>query len=133
MPNSSDKGQRLKALLAQHGLDEDTVLFRATLPDFLDETEDPNTCFISANSDPSEAVVDVFGGGHTALATQMGPGLAFTTERDNEWTDDGRVTVALRLGDALAQGGLLYEVPSVITATVWYITFPDGQVRVTRV
>ena len=132
MPNSSDNSERLEALLAENGLDQDTVLFRATLPEFLDESGDEGTCYISANADPSEAVIDEFGGGHTALAAEMGPGLAFTAERDNQWSEDGRVTVALRLGTALQQGGLIYPVQSVITETVWYITLPAGRVQVER-
>jgi hypothetical protein len=133
MPNSSDNSEQLKTLLDQSGLDEDSVLFRATLPDFLDETDDADTCFISANADPSEAVIDEYAGGHTALAAEMGPGLAFTVERDNQWAEDGRVTVALRLGTALQQGGLIYPVQSVITEAVWYITLPAGRVQVARV
>jgi hypothetical protein len=133
MPNSSDNSQRLETLLDQHGLDEETVLFRATLPEFLDETADADTCFISANADPSEAVIDEYAGGHTALAAEMGPGLAFTAERDNQWAEDGRVTVALRVGDALEQGGLIFPVQSVITETVWYFTLPAGRVPVARV
>jgi hypothetical protein len=133
MPKSSDNSERLEEWLAENGLDQDTVLFRATLPDFLDESHDEGTCYISANADPSEAVIDEFGGGHTALAAEMGPGLAFTVERDLQWAEDGRVTVALRLGDALSQGSLLYPVQSVITETVWYVTLPAGRVQVSRV
>ncbi len=42
------------------------------------------------------------------------------------------MTVAVRLGDVLDQGGMPYPVESVITEPVWYVTLPAGQVRVTR-
>jgi hypothetical protein len=126
-------GARLSALLDEHGINKDTILFRTTLPEFLQETDDPQVCVISANPDPSEAVVDEFGCGHTTLAVHVGQGLAFASLRENQWVEDGRVAVALRLGDALDQGGLIYPVESVITETVWYVTLPDGRVRVARV
>ena len=37
--------------------------------------------------------------------------------------------VAVRLGDVLAQGGLIYPVESVITEKVWYCTLPAGSIR----
>ena len=88
---------------------------------------------MSANPDPSEAVVDVYGGGYGTVASQVGPGLAFALRPDSQWRDEGRVTVAVRLGDVLDQDGLLYPVESVITEPVWYVTLPAGRVRVDRV
>ncbi len=74
----------------------------------------------------------MYEGGHVALAAHVGPGLAFSEQRDNQWRDEGRVAVAVRLGDVLDQGGLPYPVESVITEPVWYVTLPAGRVRVTR-
>jgi hypothetical protein len=87
---------------------------------------------VTANPDPSEAVVNVYEGGHVAIAAQIGAGLAFTERRDNRWRAEGRVTVAVRVGDVLDQGGMVYPVESVITEPVWYVTLPAGRVRVTR-
>ena len=84
------------------------------------------------NPDPSEAVVDAYGGGYGTVASQIGPGLAFTLRSDSQWQEEGRVTVAVRLRDVLDQGGLLYFVESVITEPVWYLTLPTGRVRVER-
>jgi hypothetical protein len=125
-------GAILAETLEAHGLDRDTALYRETLEEFLQQDQSTGEWSISANPDPSEAVVDVYGGGHVTLAAQIGPGLAFTMHRRSEWVADDRVTVALRLGDALDQGGLVYPVESVITDTVWYVTLPEGRVRVSR-
>ncbi len=121
----------LRELLSSRGLGRDSLLFRESLPDFL-ETDEAGVETLSANPDPSEAVVDVYEGGHVALAAHVGPGLAFSEQRDNQWRDEGRVAVAVRLGDVLDQGGLPYPVESVITEPVWYVTLPEGRVRVTR-
>lgn len=123
----------LRDVLEGHGLDPTTVLFRATLEQFLTPDEASGGWTITANPDPSEAVVDVYEGGHTALAAQMGPGLAFAVQPDNQWVEEDRVTVSLRLGDVLDQGGLVYPVESVITEPVWYVTLPSGRVGVHRV
>jgi hypothetical protein len=107
------------------------MLYRESLETFV-ERDDAGHETVTANADPSEAVVNVYEGGHVALAAQIGAGLAFTERRDNQWREEGRVTVAVRLGDVLDQGGLLYPVESVITEPVWYVTLPSGRVRVTR-
>jgi hypothetical protein len=132
MPEGQQADDRLAETLEAHGLQRATVLYRETLEEFLSYDDASGEWSISANPDPSEAVIDVYAGGHVALAAQIGPGLAFTTRRGSEWASDHRVTVALELGDALDQGGLVYPVESVITDTVWYVTLPDGRVRVSR-
>jgi hypothetical protein len=123
----------LRETLELGGLGPDSVLYRETREEFLTHEETSGAWVLSANPDPSEAVVDVYEGGHTSLAAQIGPGLAFTVQADNQWVEEGRISVAMRLGDALDQGGLVYPVESVITESVWYVTLPTGSVRVTRV
>ena len=131
MTEEESAAQEVEALLEDHGLSRDSLLYRETLEAFL-EPDDEGHETVTANADPSEAVVNVYEGGHVALAAQIGPGLAFTERRDNQWREAGRVTVAVRLGDVLDQGGRLYPVESVITEPVWYATLPAGRVRVTR-
>jgi hypothetical protein len=128
-----DTRERLSEVLVESGLQPDTILYRETLPDFLEKTSEAGVFLLTANDDPSEAVVDVYGGGHVSLAAQVGPGLAFAESPDNQWRTDDRVTVALRLGDALDQGGLIYPVESVITEKVWYLTLPESKIVVRRV
>jgi hypothetical protein len=125
--------EKLSEVLSDNGLEPDTLLYRETLGDFLEKTSDAGVYVLTANPDPSEAVVDVYGGGHVSLAAQIGPGLAFSETRDNQWQSDERVTVAVRLGDVLDQGGLIYPVESVITEKVWYLTLPESKIAVRRV
>lgn len=127
-----DTTEKLSKVLSDNGLRPDTILYRETLSDFLEETPEAGVFLLTANDDPSEAVVDVYGGGHVSLAAQIGPGLAFAESRDNQWRSDERMTIAVRLGDVLDQGGLLYPVESVITEKVWYLTLPESKVLVRR-
>jgi hypothetical protein len=133
MPHHPETEKILSETLEAHGLDTESVLYRETLEGFLHQDESSGEWWISANPDPSEAVVDAYGGGYGTVASQIGPGLAFTLRADSQWQEEGRVTVAVRLRDVLEQGGLLYPVESVITEPVWYLTLPAGRVRVERV
>ena len=123
----------LSETLEDHGLDVESILYRDTLEEFLTFDESAGELWLSANPDPSEAVVDVYGGGHGTVASQVGPGLSFAARPDNQWQHEDRVTVSVRLGDVIDQGGLVYPVESVITEPVWYLTAPSGRMRVERV
>jgi hypothetical protein len=119
--------------MQENSFTADTRFYRQSLPEFLTPTDSPDVYQLSANPDPSEAVVDIYGEGNVGLAVHMGPGLAFTDSRDNEWLDPERVGIEIRLQDVLDQGGLVYTVESIITSTVWYFTLPSGSVQVRKV
>jgi hypothetical protein len=133
MHNDPETEKILGELLEAHGLDRETTLYRETLEEFLDHDESTGEWWISANPDSPEALVDVYGGGHGTTASHLGPGLALALGSESQWREADRVTVAVRLGDALDQGGLVYPVESVITEPVWYVTLPAGRVCVARV
>jgi hypothetical protein len=133
MSHESEGERVLSETLEAHGFDRETVLYRETLEEFLHLDESTGEWSISANPDPSEAVIDIYGGGYGVLAQHMGPGLAFALQPGSQWQEEGRITVAVRLADVLDQGGLLYPVESVITEPVWYVTLPAGQIRAARV
>ena len=120
----------LAELMREHGFTDQSRFYRQTLPEFLTSTDDPGVYRISANNDPSEAVINIYAGGHTWLAQQIGPGLAFVESRDNEWQSPDRTGVEVCLRDVLDQGGLIYSVVSVITDRAWYFTLPRGSIEV---
>jgi hypothetical protein len=124
------KAQALEGLLRSNGLSGETRLFRCTRAEFLSPGKAPGTFSMSANAASPEAVVDVYGNGHIRVAEQLGPGLAFAEQRDNQWRAPDRKLVEVRVEDVLAQGGLLYPVESVITEKVWFVTLPRGSVAV---
>jgi hypothetical protein len=121
---------QLEELMQSNQLTVETRLYRYPLPEFVASTGDSGIVEISANDDPSEAVTDVYGQGHATLAVHIGAGLAFAESRDNDWRSAERHCVELRLGDALEQGGLIYPVESITTERVWYVTLPQGKIRV---
>ena len=124
--------KELQELMEAHGLTEDTILYRETLPEFLSDTDYPGMYSLSANNDPTEVVIDVYCGGHISLAAQIGQGLGFAETQDNQWSAEDRTSVAVRLGDVFAQGGLIYPVESVITEKIWYLTIPEGKILVRK-
>jgi hypothetical protein len=133
MTEESDPVVAPAEVLKTFGFSGETRLYRHTLPEFLESLKEPGVYRISANPDPSEAIVDVYGGGHGALAVHIGAGLAFAESIEGDWRSDDRVAVVVQLQDVLDQGGRVYPVESVITARVWYLTFPEGGVRVRKV
>jgi hypothetical protein len=136
MNDDADKNlARLQELLLDHGWNEDTRLFRSSLPEFLSCTpegssKDESRLRISANENPSESVTDIYGAGHTCLASDCGPGLAFVESADHQWQSPDRKMISVRIGDVLEQGGRIYPVASVITDPTWYLTLPAGSVQV---
>lgn len=126
---SSAQPDSLATFLAEQGLSPDTLLYRATLPEFVSQTEDGSTR-ISAHPDAGEAVVDIHHTGHTLVANQFGPGIALSITRENEWVEEDRALVEVRLADVLDQGGVIFPVVSVIADTVFYCTLPAGSVAV---
>lgn len=135
----------LDKLLSEHGLGADTRLFREAEPAALTKAGRPGVFRLAANPKPSESVVDVYHQGHLVQAEQVGPGLAFADSSAPNWQETmelramksgaamGRVEVAVRLGDVLDQGGLLYPVESVTVERAWYCTLPAGSVEVREV
>ena len=121
---------KLEEFMRSNHLTAETRLYRSSLPEFITPTDQPGLVEVSANDDPSEAVIDVYEQGHMTLAVHIAAGLAFAESPDNDWKTDERVSVELRLGDALEQGGLIYPVESITTSRVWYVTLPKGTVRV---
>jgi hypothetical protein len=120
---------RLTTLIEANGWDRSTRFFRHNLRSHLDPAPEPGLFRMRANPDPTEAVEDIYAGGHTAQASDKGPGLAFSDEPDDQWSSPDHVCVSIRLGDVLDQGGVIYPVQSVITASVWYMTLPGESIE----
>ena len=133
MTSSGDAKATLIEVMKTNGFTGESRFYRYPLPEFLEPLKESGAFRISANPDPSEAVVDAYRGGHICLATHVGPGLAFTESAVNDWEEAGRTGVAIRLQDVLDQGGRIYAVESIITDRIWYFTLPEGGVRVREV
>ena len=143
--------KKLDNLLAEHRLFAETPLYREAMRDSLAPTGTPGVYRLKANANPSESVVDVYGQGYVVQAEEVGPGLAFAESDQPNWQETmemralkatstsrarmsaDHVEVELRLGDILAQGGLVYPVESVTVERAWYCTLPSGSIEVREV
>lgn len=117
--------------MEMNGFGLETSFHRSALTEHLTPIDGaPGEYYLTANPDPSEAVIDVYGSGHITLAVHIGAGLAFAEVPDHQWNSEGRVRVSVTLQDIVDQGGLIFPVESVTTERVWYFTLPSGQVLV---
>ncbi len=150
MHNESTR-KALADLLEEHRLFAETPLYREAMRDALIPTETPGVFRLTANTAPSESVVDVYGQGYVVQAEQVGPGLAFAESDKPNWQETmelramkmtktsraadsaNHVEVEIRLGDILNQGGLVYPVESVTVERAWYCTLPEGSIEVRAV
>ncbi len=116
------------SFLKEEGLTLDTVLYRCTLPEYL--VTDAGEHWIQANDSPTEMVVDSYGSGHTMMASEIGGGLAFTEELEDDYKLEGRVCVSVRLQDVKDQGGLLYKDVSSHVLSSYFLHLPKGRIQV---
>ena len=121
--------ETLQSLLENEDLNANTVLYRYTNSHHIKTAEDGST-FIEANPDPPEIVVDHYGQGHSILAREFGPGLAFTVSKENRFKSPEKKCISIRLGDILDQGGKLYQDKSSGEPNSWFLTMPKGRVKV---
>ena len=130
MSTSKNEQEILMQILQENKLTGDSILYRSTSEKHL-ETNQEGSNSISANNEPVEMVVDRYrGSGHTFMAKDIGPGLAFTTEKVDELHSENRVYVQVLIKDILNQGGLIYPVTSVPEyMKAFFFTLPGGEVK----
>ncbi len=131
--SASDK-ETMKGLLEENKLTHDSILFRFTSQKYL-INKDGGTEYLKVNPAPVEMVVDAYEDqGHVFMAKDIGPGLSFLTEAFEEYQNDERICVSVKIEDLIAQGGQIYKVtslPAYINA--FFFTLPAGDVKVKRV
>lgn len=69
--------------------------------------------YLEAKTDPTDMVVDRYHGFlEVFIASEVGQGISFLSEKENEYERSNRICVELNLKDVLDQGGLIYNVTS---------------------
>ena len=126
------KNEKLALLLKNENLDETTTLYRHSLPKFLEQT-DEGTYRLSANEAATEMVEDLYGSGHLIMAKYVGKGLAFTLQKETEYSSDEKLCVKISLKDILNQEGLVYPDRSSYDTSSYFLTMPTGSVAVQKV
>ena len=122
----------VKEIMQFEHFTENTKFYRYTLPEFIKQIKG-DIFEITANEEAAEMIEDHYGGGHLKMAKNVGPGLAFTIDSDNEYKEADRVCVELKLKDILDQEGKIYKDKSSYEEGTWFFTIPKGVVRVKKV
>jgi hypothetical protein len=131
--NISDQ-QMLESMMKEYGISKDTILYRYQPPKYIEIKSDGKS-YILAKESPKEIVIDPYrGGGRSFQADSLGAGLAFTSSRVEEFGEEDKICLTVRLEDVLSQGGLIYPVistPAYVRS--FFLTIPDKKVEVTKV
>jgi hypothetical protein len=148
MPHDTATAEALQRLLDDHALTPETRLYREARFSALARTDEPGVFRLDANVASVESVLDVYGQGYVVQAESVGAGLALAESARPGWQEtvqlramriehapgggapDPVVEVAVRLGDVLEQGGLIYPVESVTVERAYFCTLPAGAVSV---
>lgn len=120
----------LNKFMKEFQLTPESTLIRYTNNKYLNEE---NGCYyLISKSKPTEMLVDRYHGfWEVFIASEIGSGIAFLSEREDEYESTDRICVEVKLKDVLDQGGLVYNVtslPSYLKA--FFCTLPEGKVKV---
>jgi hypothetical protein len=121
--------ETVESILKYEGLNTESVLYRYTNAHHIIKKDNGET-FVKANLEPQEMVVDHYGNGHLTMASEIGKGLAFTLSKDSIFKTSDKACIRLKLGDVLSQGGALYQDQSSGEPNSWFLTIPEGEVKV---
>lgn len=120
----------LKAIMTENNFTPETSFFRFSSPKFLNESPDGLT-FLSVNKNPTEMIIDIYRGGHSLMAKNVGKGLTFTTSVEEGYKSSDKTCVEVKLKDILDQNGMIYEVTSVPEyVKAFFFSFPEEKIQV---
>jgi hypothetical protein len=120
---------QLTQFLASQGFTPETILYRYSFPEYIAELEDGSK-IINANPSATEMIEDIYNSGHIFKASELGMGLSFTTEIEKSFKTDEHVLISVRICDIIDQEGMIYPDKSTYTLNAFYLTMPEGFVKV---
>ena len=130
---TAEEKEVLTKFMLENKLTEDSKLYRYTANKYLIKTGD--LVYLESKPDTTDMVVDRYHGfWEVFIASEIGQGISFLSNREAEYERPDRVCVEIRLKDVLEQGGLIYNVtslPAYIKA--YFCTLPDNKVKVNLV
>jgi hypothetical protein len=126
---TKEEKQILDTFMKENNLTPESKLVRYTSKTYLKELS--GEYFLEAKKEPQDMVVDRYHGfWEVFLASEVGPGISFLTNREQEYERTDRVCVEISLKDVLDQGGLIYNVTSLPAyLNAFFCTLPDGKVK----
>ncbi len=124
-----EEEQVLTAFMQENNITSESKLYRYTSKNYLKELN--GEFYLEAKKEPTDMVVDRYHGfWEVFLASEVGPGISFLTNREQEYERTDRVCVEISLKDVLDQGGLIYNVTSLPAyLNAFFCTLPDGKVK----
>jgi hypothetical protein len=127
---TTEEQQVLKAFMEENNLTSESKLYRYTSKNYLKEIK--GEFFLESKKESSDMVVDRYHGfWEVFISSEVGQGISFLSNREEEYERPDRVCVELNLKDVLGQGGLIYKVtslPAYIKA--FFCTLPEAKVKV---
>lgn len=125
-----EEQQILDKFMEDNDLTPTSKLVRYTSRDYLKEND--GQYFLEAKKEPADMVIDRYHGfWEVFIASEVGQGTSFLSQREDEYERSDRLCVELHLKDVLDQGGLIYTVtslPAYIKA--FFCSLPEGKVKV---
>jgi len=128
--HTPEEQQILDTFMKENDLTSESKLVRYTSRDYLKEID--GHLFLEAKKSPTDMVVDRYHGfWEVFLSSEVGQGISFLTEKEEEYERSDRVCVEMYLKDVLEQGGLIYKVTSLPAyLNAFFCTLPEGKVKV---
>lgn len=128
---SKEEKQILDTFMKENNLNPESKLVRYTSKTYLKELS--GEYFLEAKKEPQDMVVDRYHGfWEVFIASEIGEGISFLTNKESEYDRSDRVCVELCLKDVIDQGGLIYRVTSLPAyLNAFFCTIPEGKVKVT--
>jgi hypothetical protein len=125
-----EEQQILDTFMKEHNLTSESKLVRYTSRNYL--KNDAGQIYLDAKTNPVDMIVDRYHGfWEVFLASEVGQGISFLSQKEDEYERSDRVCVEIQLKEVLNQGGLVYTVtslPAYITA--YFCTLPEGKIKV---
>ena len=126
----NNKREILNQKLEEFGFDEQSKFYRYTSKKYLDKNGDQ--LFIKAKDECADMIIDHYDDkGHFFVSKEMGKGLSFLKNPENEYEHSERIRISIQLKDVLNQGGFVYQITSLPEYLEGYFfTLPEGEVKV---
>ena len=127
--HTTEEQEVLSKFMKDNNLTNESKLVRYTSKAYLKKSN--GQVFLESKSEPLDMVIDRYHGfWEVFIASEIGSGISFLTNKEAEYDRSDRVCVEVFLKDVLDQGGLIYNVTSLPAyLNAFFCTLPDGRVK----
>ena len=127
---TKEEQQILNAFMKEYNLTSESKLYRYTSKNYLKESN--RELYLESKKEPNDMVIDRYHGfWEVFLSSNIGQGISFLSNTEQEYERTDRICVEMQLKDVLDQGGLIYTVTSLPAYIVaFFCTLPEGNVKV---